>query len=254
MPGDTTAAPTLRSPRRISWSGLIGSLARMRRRATAPMTAMSAGSSDEAETFVLSPSSPSAAGLAASADSGRTTRPTCVGGTVADGTTNSLSSIMRSLISAFGHSAQVTSFDSRISPGLMVRPATSTFVTPVGFSSCTTTGCACRSRNTLTRNAAAPARTKAMTASMMTDGLMEKPAPLPTKNLQRGLVRVSAIDPMLGVHGEGLVNYRGAICALLRRARTWANFSRGARHRAVFAGAAAKFRKTRGNSTPRIRS
>ena len=112
----------------------------------------------------------------------RTTMPTCVGGTVADGTTNSLSLIMRSWTSDFGHSAQVTSLVERISPGLMVRDATSTFATPFGFSSWTTTGCACFSRNTLTRNAAAPARTKAMTASMMTDGLMEKPAPLPTKN------------------------------------------------------------------------
>jgi hypothetical protein len=86
-----------------------------------------------------------------------------------------------------------------------------------------------------------------MTASMMTDGLMEKPAPLPTKNLQRGLVRVSAIDPMLGMHGEGLVNYGGAICALLRRARTWANFWRAAGRRAVFASASAKFHKTREN-------
>jgi hypothetical protein len=74
-----------------------------------------------------------------------------------------------------------------------------------------------------------------MTASMMTDGLMEKPAPLPTKNLQRGLVRVSAIDPMLGVHGEGLVNYGGDICALLRRARTWADCALVASTRPVFA-------------------
>jgi hypothetical protein len=59
-------------------------------------------------------------------------------------------------------------------------------------------------------------------ASMMTDGLMEKPAPLPTKILQRGLVRVSAIVPMLGTHGEGLVNSASAICELLLRARTWA--------------------------------
>src|SRR5262245_9880175 len=105
----------------------------------------------------------------------------------------------------------------------MVREAIRTLTTPVGFSSSTTTGCACFSRNTLTKNAAAPARTKAMTASMMTDGLMEKPAPLPTKILQRGLVRVSAIVPMLGTHGEGLVNSESAICELLLRARTWAN-------------------------------
>ena len=47
--------------------------------------------------------------------------PTCVGGTAADGTTNSLSLIMRSWTSDFGHSAQVTSLVDRISPGLMVR-------------------------------------------------------------------------------------------------------------------------------------
>jgi len=158
----------------------------------APMIALSAGPEDLA--FVVS--APSAGFLApvVSPASSRTTRPTCVGGTVADGTTNSFSLIMRSSTSAFGHSAHVTSFTARISPGLMVRPATSTFTTPCGFSSCTTAGWAWRSRNTLTRNAAAPASTKAMTASMMTDGLMEKPAPLPTKILQRGLVRVSAVS------------------------------------------------------------
>jgi hypothetical protein len=72
---------------------------------------------------------------------------------------------------------------------------------------------------------------------MMTDGLMEKPAPLPTKILQRGLVRVSAIVPMLGTHGEGLVNSESAICELLLRARTWANSVR-------FAAAAPRYSRS----------
>jgi hypothetical protein len=81
----------------------------------------------------------------------------------------------------------------------------------------------------------------------MTDGLMEKPAPLPTKIQQRGLVQVSAIDPMLGVHGEGLVNYGGAICALLRGARTWANPRHSVGAATGIRGRIDKFDKTREN-------
>src|SRR5262249_46846930 len=95
-----------------------------------------------------------------------------------------------------------------------------TFATPFGRSSWTTTGCALCSRNTLTINAAAPARTSATTPSMITDGLMEKQLLFPRKFCNADLCECPLSDPMLGTHGEGLVNFPGSVCLLLTKPGT----------------------------------